>query len=228
MPKIISEETKQQAFNLRQQGMSYKEISEVLPVSANWCKLHLKEQKKASTLLYKSLLEKSKEPHGISKGEIAKALDLNTKPEAEAVVLLNNTTARIRKESTDNVVRQDWMHPRMAKALDSLIMQEVLAVDDRLTEQALNILVTMTKACETEDDKKNLPSVNQIKNAIIGFVAGISSTRRNGTSRLKNWIESVRNTADKLSERNEQLQLDTLFAHDYEDEIFSEMEDLMY
>jgi predicted GIY-YIG superfamily endonuclease len=49
MPKIISEETKQQAFNLRQQGMSYKEISEVLPVSANWCKLHLKEQKKAST-----------------------------------------------------------------------------------------------------------------------------------------------------------------------------------
>ena len=64
MPKVISEETKQQAVLLREQGLTYKEISKLIPVSIDWCKRNLNSTQTIRSKVFNSMIYKRKSKEG--------------------------------------------------------------------------------------------------------------------------------------------------------------------
>ena len=213
---------------MREQGKTYKEISVLLSISEVWCKQNLKQTETLRSKLFNDMLIKSKSKQGISKGQISSAMGLYDLPSNEAIQILNNTTAKIRREDKQNIVRPDWMHPVMAKYVNDQVMQEVLNLDTRLHEQAHNILYSMQKVCVTQEDKDMLPNVGQIKNAILGIASGISSSKPGSRSRLSNWTASLADTSVKLEAKNSSLEPTDEFWMVSENSMFDELEKDMY
>lgn len=228
MPKKISEETKQKAIALREQGKTYKEISELLCISEIWCKRNLGDTETLRSKVFNDMLLKSKSKQGISKGQISSTLGLYDLPSNEAIQILNNTTAKIRREDKQNIVRPDWMHPKMALYVHKQVMQEVLALDSRLQEQSQNVLKAMQEVCNTEEDFNMLPTVNQIKNAILGITSSIASNKPGSKNRLANWTKSLSETSAKLAAKNNGLEPTDDFWMTNEQSMFDELEQEMY
>jgi hypothetical protein len=228
MPKKISEETKQQAHALREQGLTYKEISDILPVSLIWCKRNLAETETLRSKIFNSMLEQSKTKEGISKGQISSELGLYDLPSNTALKILNNTTARIRKEDKENIVRPDWMHPRMATYINRKINEEVLTLEQRLHEQAEDVLYAMEQECKSQTDLDMLPTVGQIKSAILSLTTAMCSSKAGSRTKLSNWTKSLADTSEKLATKNKQIEPTDEFCVGMEEAILTDLEEEMY
>jgi hypothetical protein len=228
MPKKISEETKQQAHALREQGLTYKEISDLLDISEDWCKRNLTKIETLRSKLFNSMLKQSKTKEGISKGQISSKLGLYDMPSDKAIKILNNTTARIRKEDKENIVRPDWMHPRMATYINRKINEEVLTLEQRLHEQAEDVSYAMEQECKSQTDIDMLPTVGQIKSAILSLTTAMCSSKAGSLTKLSNWTKSLAETSNKLKEKNKVLEPTDDFCIDVEESTFSDLEQEMY
>lgn len=205
MPKVISQEQKDKAKSLREQGLSYKEIAVQVGLSERWCKVNLSDVVKKESVLLDELCTKSKSNHGVSKGEVAKAFDIYDMPKETGVKVLNSKVKLIRKkDKKNNIVRPDWMVPDMAQIITQEVIETSLVLEDRCNEAAFELWCYLKgSGCKPE----TLPSVMKIKNAMMSIAAAACSNAPGTKKRLQNWLDSLASTADALSVRNEQVKV---------------------
>jgi hypothetical protein len=70
----VSKEIKDKATLLRTQGLSYSEISVLLPVSISWCKQNLKTERVVSKTDISELEQISKGDKGLTKAQIYESI----------------------------------------------------------------------------------------------------------------------------------------------------------
>ena len=201
MPKVITEELKQKAIHLREEGMSYRNISLELDISERWCKTNLKQVENKLKKKFQNLYDKSKTSSGVSKTEVAQELEIYDLPETKVSKSMNTAVRRIRSNNKENVVRPDWMLPEASMFMTNEVVRASMDIEDRCNEEAF--LLYCTLKANTEPEKHNdLPSVRKIKAAMLGLAMAAVSTQKNSGSKLSSWLESLYKTANELEQRN--------------------------
>lgn len=226
MPKYITEETHNQAVALRQAGSSYKEISETLKVGMTWCKKNLKDVKNTLQEKYENLYAKSKRKEGLSKAEIIQDMEYKLLPEQDLKEKLHTTVRRVRANSKENIVRPNWMHPNFAVDMTNEVIMASMTLEDRCHDMAMELHYKVKSAC-TQKQLEHLPSVSQLKSAILGMSSTSVSQRGDATSRLNSWLESLHNTSVELSKRNQTEKVpECKVTYDHLD--YQDLADFMY
>lgn len=202
MPKHIPQEVKDEAVELRKRGFSYAEISDKTGVSTRWCKNHLKDVKNTLQEKYNNLYTKSKRKEGLSKAEIIQDMEYKLLPEQDLKEKLHATIRRVRANSKENIVRPNWMHPNFAVDMTNEVIMASMTLEDRCHDMAMELHYKVKSAC-TQKQLEHLPSVSQLKSAILGMSSTSVSQRGDATSRLNSWLESLHNTSVELSKRNQ-------------------------
>lgn len=201
MPKKISNEVLQKAQELRTQGKPYEEISKALQVSLSWCWQNLKNAQKETKGVVDSLEQKSKGKRGVSKAEIAKAVDNNQSKEALKKDV-QKVSQRLRKRSKENLVRPNWMTPEFATFITDSIVNESMSAEQRIHEQASELRAILLSNCTTEEQENSIPSTVALKSAIATLTYTMTNQSSKAGSILSNWLESLYETAVKLERRN--------------------------
>jgi DNA-binding Lrp family transcriptional regulator len=206
MPKKISNEIKLQAQELRTQGKSYEEISKALDVSLSWCWHNLKAVRTIEKEIIDELEKKSRTQKGVSKGEIARAIDQDQKPE-QLHKDVNKVVQRIKKRSKENIIRPNWMVPQFSVFMTEQVIQEAMAIEQRTHEYAYELHTILLDNATTQEEKDQVPSVLSIKSAICGMAQAMTSQSSATGGLLINWLESLHKTSLKLEERNSKVSL---------------------
>ena len=206
MPKKISNEIKLQAQELRTQGKSYEEISKALDVSLSWCWHNLKAVRTIEKEIIDELEKKSRTQKGVSKGEIARAIDQDQKPE-QLHKDVKKVTQRIKKRSKENIIRPNWMVPQFSVFMTEQVIQEAMAIEQRTHEYAYELHMILLDNATTQEEKDQVPSVLSIKSAICGMAQAMTSQSSATGGLLTNWLESLHKTSLKLEERNSKVSL---------------------
>ena len=206
MPKKISNEIKLQAQELRTQGKSYEEISKALDVSLSWCWHNLKSVRAIEKEIIDELEKKSRTQKGVSKGEIARAIDQDQKPE-QLHKDVKKVTQRIKKRSKENIIRPNWMVPQFSVFMTEQVIQEAMAIEQRTHEYAYELHMILLDNATTQEEKDQVPSVLSIKSAICGMAQAMTSQSSATGGLLTNWLESLHKTSLKLEERNSKVSL---------------------
>jgi hypothetical protein len=201
VPKVITEELKEKAIHLREDGMSYKNISLQLDISERWCKTNLKQVENKLKKKFQNLYDKSKTSSGVSKTEVAQELEIYDLPETKVSKSMNTAVRRIRSNSKENIVRPDWMMPENSMFMTNEVVRASMDLEDRCNEEAF--LLYCTLKANTEPNKYHeLPSVRKIKAAMLGLAMATVSTSKNSGSKLTSWLDSLYKTANELEQRN--------------------------
>lgn len=206
MPKKISNEIKLQAQELRTQGKSYEEISKALDVSLSWCWHNLKSVRAIEKEVIDELEKKSRTQKGVSKGEIARAIDQDQKPE-QLHKDVKKVAQRIKKRSKENIIRPNWMVPQFSVFMTEQVIQEAMAIEQRTHEYAYELHMLLLDNATTQEEKEQVPSVLSIKSAICGMAQAMTSQSSATGGLLTNWLESLHKTSLKLEERNSKVSL---------------------
>lgn len=206
MPKKISNEIKLQAQELRTQGKSYEEISKALDVSLSWCWHNLKSVRAIEKEIIDELEKKSRTQKGVSKGEIARAIDQDQKPE-QLHKDVKKVVQRIKKRSKENIIRPNWMVPQFSVFMTEQVIQEAMAIEQRTHEYAYELHMILLDNATTQEEKDQVPSVLSIKSAICGMAQAMTSQSSATGGLLINWLESLHKTSLKLEERNSKVSL---------------------
>lgn len=206
MPKKIANETLHQAQELRASGKSYEEISDALKVSMSWCWHNLKSVRSVQKEIIDALEKKSRTRKGVSKGEIARAIDQEHKPE-QLHKDVQKVSQRIKKRSKENVVRPNWMVPQFSVFMTEEIIQEAMNVEQRTHERAYELHCLLMSNTSTQEEKDQVPSVLCIKSAICGIAQAMTGQSSVQGGILNNWLESLHKTSVKLQERNPDVDL---------------------
>ena len=206
MPKKISNEIKLQAQELRTQGKSYEEISKALDVSLSWCWHNLKSVRAIEKEVIDELEKKSRTQKGVSKGEIARAIDQDQKPE-QLHKDVKKVAQRIKKRSKENIIRPNWMVPQFSVFMTEQVIQEAMAIEQRTHEYAYELHMLLLDNATTQEEKEQVPSVLSIKSAICGMAQAMTSQSSATGGLLTNWLESLHKTSLKLEERNPKVSL---------------------
>lgn len=206
MPKKISNEIKLQAQELRTQGKSYEEISKALDVSLSWCWHNLKSVRAIEKEVIDDLEKKSRTQKGVSKGEIARAIDQDQKPE-QLHKDVKKVAQRIKKRSKENIIRPNWMVPQFSVFMTEQVIQEAMAIEQRTHEYAYELHMLLLDNATTQEEKEQVPSVLSIKSAICGMAQAMTSQSSATGGLLTNWLESLHKTSLKLEERNSKVSL---------------------
>ena len=206
MPKKISNEIKLQAQELRTQGKSYEEISKALDVSLSWCWHNLKSVRAIEKEVIDELEKKSRTQKGVSKGEIARAIDQDQKPE-QLHKDVKKVAQRIKKRSKENIIRPNWMVPQFSVFMTEQVIQEAMAIEQRTHEYAYELHMLLLDNATTQEEKEQVPSVLSIKSAICGMAQAMTSQSSATGGLLTNWLESLHKTSLKLEERNSKTDL---------------------
>lgn len=206
MPKKISNEIKLQAQELRTHGKSYEEISKALDVSLSWCWHNLKAVRTIEKEIIDELEKKSRTQKGVSKGEIARAIDQDQKPE-QLHKDVKKVAQRIKKRSKENIIRPNWMVPQFSVFMTEQVIQEAMAIEQRTHEYAYELHMILLDNATTQEEKDQVPSVLSIKSAICGMAQAMTSQSSATGGLLINWLESLHKTSLKLEERNSKVSL---------------------
>ena len=206
MPKKISNEIKLQAQELRTQGKSYEEISKALDVSLSWCWHNLKSVRAIEKEVIDELEKKSRTQKGVSKGEIARAIDQDQKPE-QLHKDVKKVAQRIKKRSKENIIRPNWMVPQFSVFMTEQVIQEAMAIEQRTHEYAYELHILLLANASTQEEKDQVPTVASIKSAICGMAQAMTSQSSATGGLLTNWLESLHKTSLKLEERNSKVSL---------------------
>lgn len=188
---------KEEALNLRLEGKTYQQISEILGCSLDWCKRNLKgtKRKDISEEDYNNLINKGRSFDCVTKGEIISKVNVSLSDSykeynKEAVRTANRVRRKLAKEG-DVIVRQAWIHPARAKfSYDNMIMY-INMLNDTLDEYVRSHLYEV--GFENEDNY----------NATLAFMVMNSQF---GQRIQKNYstaiFDSIHNTVEIIEERN--------------------------
>ena len=227
MPRKISEEVVSKAVSLKLKGMTNTQISKELGVSVDWCKRTLKVMTQNLDTDYDKLYLKSRRNEGISKGEIIEDLGLKELPDGERGRALQRNVRRIRANNKKNLVRPNWMHPNFAKMVTNWVVESSMTLEERCNEQAIELLFNMKAVCP-ENRHHELPSLRQIKAAMLGLASASVEQRTGASAKLENWLESLHRTSTELVNRNTQYDFITEDKVSTDVMDFEDLADFMY
>jgi hypothetical protein len=226
MSNPVTEELRQEAIKLRTQGKSYPEISGILGLSRSWCAANLKVVRKATDESYAKLSSKAKTKDGVARKEVALELGLYELPEKEHKSKMKSAVEKIRKSDKQNIVRPDWMHPRMALYVTNSVVSQSIEMEERLHEAACSIRQDMLSSLTSEEDIALVPSVSKIKHTICSLTGSALDLRNGSNSRLNNWYMSLYGTANLLDDRNDHVEPSERVTMAQEE--FEDLADCMY
>lgn len=201
MVKKIETEIAQQAKELRASGKTYAEVAKELNIGITWCKTNLNKVVVEPNIQIDNLENKSKTRKGLSKGEIARTLDVKQSRE-QLKKDVQKMTQRIRKRSKDNIVRPNWMIPEFARYVTDRIVEESMAAEQRMHDQAFELHAILLDSCKDEYMQKEVPSVQALKSAIATLTYTMTNQSSAAGGILSGWLESLYTTATKLENRN--------------------------
>ena len=218
----ISDSTKQQAVVLRQQGLTYAEISKQLGISLGWCKANLADVLSQDKQKFQKLYTKGKSNRGVSRTEVFTELELATKQDKEQQKLMNSAVKRIRANNKANIVRPDWMLPTAARFCTDSIVALSMDIEERSHEEAYRLWYLLSNSGLDEP----VPSVTKIKSAIIGLAMAAVNPSKGSRQKLSNWLDSLYKSANYLEERNQAGAIkSTVTKTDYD---FNDLDELCY
>ena len=218
----ISDNTKQNAVVLRQQGLTYSEISKQLGISLGWCKANLADVLSQEKQKFQKLYTKGKSNRGVSRTEVFTELELATKQDKEQQKLMNSAVKRIRANNKANIVRPDWMLPTAARFCTDSIVALSMDIEERSHEEAYRLWYLLSNSGLDEP----VPSVRRIKSAILGLAFAAVSQHSHSQSKLSSWLDSLYKSVNALEERNQQqVLIDTVSTASLD---FSDLEDFCY
>ena len=152
------------------------------------------------------LEKKSRTQKGVSKGEIARAIDQDQKPE-QLHKDVKKVVQRIKKRSKENIIRPNWMVPQFSVFMTEQVIQEAMAIEQRTHERAYELHILLLANASTQEEKDQVPTVASIKSAICGMAQAMTSQSSRTGGLLMNWLDSLHKTSLKLEERNSKTDL---------------------
>lgn len=195
---------KQKAIELKESGLTNKEIAQRLGCSEDWCKKNLKGIKKKDIKPedFEYLKTKGKGKSCITTGEIYnKLLPIpEDQDQKKAKKLALRRTKDKLKEDKEVIIRQAWIHPEQAKAsYDSMVMY-INMLNDNLNEYVLSHLSESGFSKEEIDNSLYNSTLHfLVKNSIYGALSG---------NYQQGVFEAISNSIEKIEERIEQSELD--------------------
>ena len=189
------------AIKLREEGLSYKQISAELGCSIDWCKRNLSNttKNKLKEEKIRDLVIKAQQPEALTKSEIRLVVLETDRPESNMTKLqfneevrtkVNNIASKINKKE-GTIIRPTWMNPNNAESCYYKLAEFAEILDAQLDE-LVNSYFMETGTEVTEWSKKSfLCALLQISKA--SQVMNVSPT-----TLLTNYEEIAR----KLVERN--------------------------
>ena len=191
---------KVKAIELREQGLSYKDIASELGCSIDWCKQNLKAVSKNTQekKLIKSLSLKAKSRQGITTGEILKELRTIQPNDfsKEQKVLEDKAMKRLKDnlgKEPKALVRPYWMKPEDARLSLKLVLQAVNAIDERLYEYVNEIRQ------ELNLDESYIKSLSYVINRLTFAGSAISPEP------TQNFLDRMEKITNELEERNKDV-----------------------
>ena len=192
---------KQKALELREQGKSYAEISEILGCSIDWCKRNLKGIKKKDIKDedYLGLVTKGRSRECITKGEIYSKLLIDNSEQdnltKEEFMKSKKSKGRRVKDRLSKeqgvIIRQAWIHPDRARYSFNNMLMYINMLNDVMDEYVRCHL----REVGFKDDEHY--------NAVLAFLVLNSQF---GQRIYKNYsqaiFESIEKAVDKVEERN--------------------------
>lgn len=188
---------KEEALNLRLEGKTYQQISEILGCSLDWCKRNLKgtKRKDISEEDYNNLINKGRSFDCVTKGEIISKVNVSPSDSykeynKEAVRTANRVRRKLAKEG-DVIVRQAWIHPARAKfSYDNMIMY-INMLNDTLDEYVRSHLYEVGF---DNEDNYNATLAFMVMNSQFG-----QRIQKNYSTAI---FDSIHNTVEIIEERN--------------------------
>lgn len=202
MPKVIDPVVRSKAIVLREEGKSYKEISEELGVSPRWVAKELSGIKTNKQKTVEDLCAKSKTKYGVSKGEIYYNMKLNELDKQEGASEMKNVTQRIKQSGDGSLVRPDWMFPMLAQFVTKRVLRFVIETEDRFEEEAQELRNILLDSCRTEEEEKLVPSVKRLKATYAHLMNMLCDQSPDKNMKVQSYIDSIQATALALQERN--------------------------
>lgn len=127
---------KEEAKELRRQGLTYREISERTGVSVDWCKRNLKGVKSNLDLCIDELVEKATRPGGISQYEATAIIYRYHKGVVLSKQDIKNIKARATYKDENCLFRPAWVDP--VKPVESY--KALMAYTDHLIDEVDRIV----------------------------------------------------------------------------------------
>ena len=188
---------KEEALNLRLEGKTYQQISEILGCSLDWCKRNLKgtKRKDISEEDYNNLINKGRSFDCVTKGEIISKVNVSPSDSykeynKEAVRTANRVRRKLSKEG-DVIVRQAWIHPARAKfSYDNMLMY-INMLNDTLDEYVRSHLYEVGF---DNEDNYNATLAFMVMNSQFG-----QRIQKNYSTAI---FDSIHNTVEIIEERN--------------------------
>lgn len=188
---------KEEALNLRLEGKTYQQISEILGCSLDWCKRNLKgtKRKDISEEDYNNLINKGRSFDCVTKGEIISKVNVSPSDSykeynKEAVRTANRVRRKLAKEG-DVIVRQAWIHPARAKfSYDNMLMY-INMLNDTLDEYVRSHLYEVGF---DNEDNYNATLAFMVMNSQFG-----QRIQKNYSTAI---FDSIYNTVEIIEERN--------------------------
>ena len=193
---------KQKAVELKESGLTNKEVAQELGCSEDWCKRNLKGIKKKDIEPedFEYLKEKGKGKSCVTTGEIYNKL----LPIAEAQdikkakkLALRRTKDKL-KEDKEVIIRRAWIHPERARfSYDNMIMY-INDLSDRMDEY---VRMHLTECGFTKEEM-----TDSLYNSTLYFLVknSIFSTVSNGYQ--QGIFNAVDSSVERIEERIEQLE----------------------
>lgn len=135
---------KEQAIQLRKEGMTYREISNTIPsISIDWCKRNLKGVTKGTRQndpVLISIVEKACEQGGMTRRELISSLLSHYTQEDVEKINLSYYKQKMRKIDKKAVIRPEWMDKEHPKESNRLMMDLAHCLFERMEELADNYI----------------------------------------------------------------------------------------
>lgn len=148
---------KEKATQLRQQGLTYKEVADAMGCSLVWCKINLKDVKQVSddSALITAIRTQGRTPQGITQGEI-KAMVKDRYPSMlsdELESKIKDIKKAARRGSKDVVIRPYWMIPDAPVET----MQEMMQMAQEVYELKNHLATKFRRLFDLDDSyQKNI------------------------------------------------------------------------
>lgn len=202
----IGKVDKAKAVELKQQGLTYKQIAEALGCSEVWCKKNLKAvvKDKQKTDMIEKYITKSCSKQGITSGAITYMLEqdmyseLKDLPETKKQEQLQKQARIVKRKVREagGIVRPHWMHPMYSKECLALMLEFVDDFDRYLSDRLHEFLQDMKDL--TGEQPRNMDA------SVLSTVSMISQLgmQTYGASGTVSICNKLSETADELYKKN--------------------------
>lgn len=174
---------KQKAIELKESGLTNKEIALYLDCSEGWCRKYLKgvKRKDIEPTDFEALQEKGRSPKCITTGEVYSKLLAkgNTQEDRKQKKLALRRTKDKLKADKEVIIRQAWIHPERASFSFNNMIYYINDLNEKLDEYIRMHLAEcgFTKEQIKEENLYNSTLSFMVKNSQYGNLIGSNSTR---------------------------------------------------